>query len=64
MGVSIPGETGSICYLYDTILPLKRHSTAPPFPTYIPSGSDELPIEYLDEMVHNFESPSIAFEES
>lgn len=68
LGVSIPGETGSLCYLYDSILPLKRHTreSFPPFPTHTPPQSDDPSddLEYFDESVHHFENPSIAYEES
>ncbi|KAM3964606.1 mitochondrial ribosomal protein L3 [Aphomia sociella] len=61
LGVAIPGETGAMCYLYDTILPLKKLKTAPPFPTQ-PFTSD-LPLEYYDESIHPFNGPTISFEE-
>lgn len=61
LGVGIPGETGAVCYLYDTVLPLKKLQTAPPFPTH--PGSDDLPLEYYDESVHPFESDTILFDE-
>ncbi|CAH2067124.1 unnamed protein product, partial [Iphiclides podalirius] len=61
LGVAIPGETGTVCYLYDTVLPLKKLKTAPPFPTHL--GSDDLPMEYYDESVHPFDSDTILFDE-
>ncbi|KAG6460895.1 39S ribosomal protein L3, mitochondrial [Manduca sexta] len=61
LGVAIPGETGAMCYLFDTVLPLKKHKTSPPFPTQPPL--DNLPLEYYDDSIHEFESPTISFEE-
>ncbi|KAI5632584.1 ribosomal protein l3 domain-containing protein [Phthorimaea operculella] len=62
LGVGIPGETGAMCYLFDTVLPLKKLQTAPPFPTHPPA--DNLPLEYYDDSVHPFEQDTIAFEET
>lgn len=62
LGVGIPGETGTMCYLFDTILPLKKLKSSPPFPTHIPSG--DLPLEYIDESIHDFINSSISFDES
>lgn len=61
LGVGIPGETGAMCYMFDTVLPLRKLKTAPPFPTHIPT--DDLPLEYYDESIHPFEEPTISFEE-
>lgn len=61
LGVAIPGETGAMCYLYDTVLPLKKHKTSPPFPTQ--PLTEDLPLEYYDESVLPFDAPSITFEE-
>lgn len=62
LGVGIPGETGAMCYLFDTVLPLKKLQTPPPFPTHPPA--EDLPLEYYDESIHLFEEPSLAFEET
>ncbi|CAH0726103.1 unnamed protein product, partial [Brenthis ino] len=62
LGVGIPGETGAMCYLFDTVLPLKKLQTAPPFPTQ--PFVEDLPLEYYDESIHPFEESSITFEES
>ncbi|XP_072936889.1 large ribosomal subunit protein uL3m [Epargyreus clarus] len=62
MGVGIPGETGAMCYLYDTVLPLRKLKTAPPFPTSSPC--DDLPLEYYDDLIHPFEESTISFEEA
>lgn len=61
LGVGIPGETGAMCYLFDTVLPLRKHKTAPPFPTSL--TAEDLPLEYYDDSVHRFEEPTIAYEE-
>ncbi|GBP87001.1 39S ribosomal protein L3, mitochondrial [Eumeta japonica] len=62
LGVAIPGETGAMCYLFDTVLPLRRHKEPPPFPTHPPSA--DLPIEYIHESVHDFSDPTITFEDN
>ncbi|CAH0404949.1 unnamed protein product [Chilo suppressalis] len=62
LGVAIPGETGAMCYLFDTVLPLRKLKSSPPFPTYFPS--DDLPVEYYDECVHPFSDPTLTFEET
>ncbi|CAH0748816.1 unnamed protein product [Diatraea saccharalis] len=62
LGVAIPGETGAMCYLFDTVLPLRKLESSPPFPTYLPSN-DEL-IEYYDECVHPFADRTLTFEET
>ncbi|KAJ8726500.1 hypothetical protein PYW07_001198 [Mythimna separata] len=62
LGVAIPGETGAMCYLFDTILPLKKHTTSPAFPTQ--PFVEDLPLEYYDESVQPFEEQSITFEEN
>ncbi|CAB3230779.1 unnamed protein product [Arctia plantaginis] len=62
LGVAIPGETGAMCYLFDTVLPLKKHKTSPPFPTQ-PLIKD-LPLEYYDESIQPFDNNSITFEET
>lgn len=61
LGVGIPGETGAMCYVFDTVLPLRKHKTPPPFPTHLPT--DDLPLEYYDESIHPFDEPTITFEE-
>ncbi|XP_041968543.1 39S ribosomal protein L3, mitochondrial [Aricia agestis] len=61
LGVGIPGETGAMCYVYDTVLPLRKLKTPPPFPTHPPA--DDLPLEYYDESIHRFEDNTINFEE-
>lgn len=60
-GVAIPGGVNSLCYLYDSILPLRRHKTAPPFPTYYETGEEEE--EIFHESIHHFKNPTITFTE-
>lgn len=62
LGVGIPGETGAMCYLFDTVLPLKKLKTPPPFPTQ--PLIEDIPLEYYDESIHPFEESTITFEES
>lgn len=64
LGHNIPGETNSYCYIYDTLLPLKQPTTAPHFPTYLPSITEEsLPEELYADDVHPFTDPTIEFKE-
>ncbi|XP_023302946.2 39S ribosomal protein L3, mitochondrial [Lucilia cuprina] len=59
-GSAIPGSTNGLVYIYDTILPLRRHKTAPPFPTsfeQITEGPDDI---WFDQ-VHNFKDETITF---
>ncbi|VVD02355.1 unnamed protein product, partial [Leptidea sinapis] len=62
LGVGIPGETGAMCYIYDTILPLRKLKTSPPFPTQ--PFVEDLPQEYFDEAVHPFDESTITYEET
>lgn len=61
-GTAIPGETNSICYIYDTILPTRKYKEAPPFPTFISDGN--LPEDIYDPQVHRFADPTITFNET
>ncbi|XP_050520654.1 39S ribosomal protein L3, mitochondrial [Daktulosphaira vitifoliae] len=60
-GVASPGETNSIVYLYDTLLPLRKPKTALPFPTSKRSEDNEID-SYADE-VYKFTDQTITFEE-
>ncbi|XP_015600488.1 39S ribosomal protein L3, mitochondrial [Cephus cinctus] len=62
LGPHIPGETNSLLYMYDTVLPTRKPSTAPHFPTYLPS-IQENPVEeeLWAEDVHRFDDPCIEF---
>lgn len=61
-GVASPGETNSIVYLYDTILPMRKPKTSPPFPTAKEVQDDQL-IESYNNHVYKFTDPTITFEE-
>lgn len=63
MGHNIPGETNSFCYIFDTVLPLKKYKTAPMFPTHFPNADEELPEELYADDVHSFRDPTIEFKE-
>lgn len=64
LGQNIPGETNTYCYMFDTILPLRRCKEAPNFPTYLPSITEEsLPEEIYADDVHQFIDPTIEFKE-
>ncbi|XP_065363162.1 large ribosomal subunit protein uL3m [Calliphora vicina] len=59
-GSAIPGSTNGLVYIYDTILPLRKHKTAPPFPTsfeQVTEGPDDI---WFDK-VHNFKDETITF---
>lgn len=61
-GNCIAGDTNSMVYIYDTILPLRKPQISPPFPTYFEDESEEaLPEEIWYETVHDFKDPSITF---
>ncbi|XP_014247869.1 39S ribosomal protein L3, mitochondrial [Cimex lectularius] len=62
-GLGVPGETNSIVYVHDTVLPLKKKKTAPlSFPTYFDEGK-ELADDLYDNDVHCFNEPTLMFEE-
>ncbi|XP_018359979.1 PREDICTED: 39S ribosomal protein L3, mitochondrial [Trachymyrmex cornetzi] len=64
LGNNIPGEINTYCYIYDTLLPLRQSTTAPNFPTYLPSITKELlPEELYADNVHSFVDPTIEFKE-
>lgn len=61
-GSGIPGETNELVYLYDTILPLRKHKTAPAFPTFFEdsnntTNSDDI---WCDE-IHDLKEPTIYY---
>uniref|UniRef100_D3TM63 Large ribosomal subunit protein uL3m n=1 Tax=Glossina morsitans morsitans TaxID=37546 RepID=D3TM63_GLOMM len=58
-GSAIPGSTNGLVYIYDSILPLRRHKTAPPFPTVL-NDPEECEDVWFEE-VHNFKSETITF---
>ncbi|XP_052849551.1 39S ribosomal protein L3, mitochondrial [Drosophila gunungcola] len=60
-GSSVPGPTGGLVYIYDTILPLRKNKEAPPFPTFygeLPQSADDI----WYEKVHDFKNESITYE--
>ncbi|CAL7949310.1 unnamed protein product [Xylocopa violacea] len=59
---NIPGETNTMCYLYDTILPTKKNRSSH-FPTYITDeNAAQLPENLYADDVHSFSDPSIEFQ--
>ncbi|KAL6258096.1 hypothetical protein P5V15_010015 [Pogonomyrmex californicus] len=65
LGHNIPGEVNTYCYMYDTLLPLKKHKTVPNFPTYLPTITEEsLPEELYADDVHPFTNPTLEFKEN
>ncbi|KAK7868290.1 hypothetical protein R5R35_013882 [Gryllus longicercus] len=63
-GQNIPGETNSMVYIYDTVLPLRKFKEPPPFPTYYTEYEENLPDDIYYSDVHQFSEPSIMFEEN
>lgn len=64
LGHNIPGEVNTYCYIFDTLLPLRKTKTAPNFPTYLPNTTAEsLPEELYVDDLHVFTDPTIEFEE-
>lgn len=60
-GLSIPGETNSICYVFDTMLPLKRKLLKPPYPTCF-EDPDPNAVDIWSEELHDFRDPTIFYE--
>lgn len=58
---NIPGETNSLVYVFDTLLPLRKPETAPPFPTAIES-EDPLIEDICHPDLHDWREPTITFE--
>ncbi|XP_072389398.1 large ribosomal subunit protein uL3m [Diabrotica undecimpunctata] len=63
-GQAIPGETNSICFIYDSKLPLRKPEKPLPFPTYLGGVDDSVPEDIYDDSIHSFSDPSIVFNES
>lgn len=63
-GQAIPGETNSICYIYDTVLPLRKPMDPVPFPTYLGLGDEPVPEDIYDKEIHQFSEPSIVYNEN
>ncbi|XP_059617076.1 large ribosomal subunit protein uL3m [Phlebotomus argentipes] len=60
-GNAICGEVNNFVTVLDSILPLRRCTTAPAFPTHFES-TEELPENIWHEDVHNFDDPTILYE--
>lgn len=60
-GHNIPGETNNYVYVYDTLLPLKKHVAAPYFPTYFPGISPPVPEDSYANHVHIWNDPTIEY---
>lgn len=60
-GVAIPGETNAMVYIYDTVLPLRKPETNPPFPTYV-GNHDKNQTDIWSDELHNFKDSTITFE--
>lgn len=60
-GVSIPGETNSIVYVFDTSLPIPRLTMSPPMPTFV-GESDHSVTDLWSDDCHNFKDPTIFYE--
>lgn len=61
-GMGIAGSTNSYVYVYDSMLPLRRNTTAPPFPTHFGQGDEEGSADKWDVEVHNFKDPTIFYQ--
>lgn len=62
-GLGIAGSTNDFVYVYDTMLPLKRNKTAPPFPTFITENAEGSGVEDVwDSELHNFKDPTIFYQ--
>lgn len=59
-GVGVPGEPNSLCYIYDSMLPLRR-PVQPHFPTFTGNEAD-LPEDIYADDVHKFNEPTIFYE--
>lgn len=60
-GPGIPGGTNSKVYIYDTILPMRRCSESPPFPTSTSEYDESLPEDIWSDELHDFRDPTIFF---
>jgi len=64
-GPAVPGENNNWVYLYDSLVPAKRHSpeNPPPFPTAF-EDVKSLPENIYDKDLHAPDEPSLLFEET
>ncbi|XP_058468207.1 large ribosomal subunit protein uL3m [Malaya genurostris] len=63
-GSNIPGDTNGLVYVYDSILPTRKHVQAPAFPTHFESENDMDIGDIWNEDIHCFKKSSITFEET
>lgn len=61
-GCAIPGETNSVVYVFDTMLPLRKPSEPVPFPTFLNVNNEPLPEDVYDKDVHVFSDPNISYQ--
>ncbi|KAH8373179.1 hypothetical protein KR009_001062 [Drosophila setifemur] len=59
-GSSVPGSTGGLVYIYDTILPLRKNKEAPPFPTFYGELDQSMDDVWYDQ-VHNFKDETVTY---
>lgn len=59
-GTTIPGETNNYVYIFDTMLPLRKAKTPPPFPTYL-DNTENLPDDIFCDEIHDFKDQTIFF---
>ncbi|XP_066151893.1 large ribosomal subunit protein uL3m [Euwallacea fornicatus] len=62
-GQAIPGETNSIVYIYDTILPLRKPQKDLPFPTFFDLNNENVVEDIYDDQIHQFSDPTILYDE-
>lgn len=62
-GQNIPGETNTLLWIYDTLLPLRKLKDPPQFPTYLPSPENTLPEDMWSDLVHQYGEPTIEYQE-
>ncbi|KAJ6640142.1 39S ribosomal protein L3, mitochondrial [Pseudolycoriella hygida] len=60
-GQGIPGGNNSVVYIYDTILPLHRRKTPPPFPTAALGSDESLPDNIWSDELHDFKDSTIFY---
>lgn len=66
-GLGIAGETNNYVYVFDSLLPLRKNKTAPPFPTHLADDSlvEDGAEDVWHEDIHNFKDhPSIFYQDS
>lgn len=61
IGSSIPGELNNFVYIFDTMLPFKRPTIEPPFPTCFDDTSIENDV--YSKKYHDFRDPTIFYED-